>query len=276
MNINTNAIRERVTARAYGWSQAAGAPEPVRRAAAAYRDAVNALDDALVDYEVEEANRRSILRQHNEAVAEALRAGKKPPVAKVPSAEELEVRHGAVLAARESFVHEAAQAAERVSREVYAQWRADTVEQLQAAAAAVRQVSGAAVQAITDWATAAEVLARLDRSWATRTGKFDSASVLAQSEHWGRISSIESTQMVRAIEGQGERLAQYSVEPIVTEFDPDLGEEQYSAAYLSQQSPGVREGLQRQAAESGGSQPMASAGWPTRVTPDGAAFIESF
>ena len=106
--IDTYAIRDRATGRVYGWSNTAGAPEAVRQAAAAYQQAITDLDDALVEYELEVATRSSLLRQHNDAVADALRDDKMPPKAKVPSLEEIEVRHCAVIAARETFVAEAA------------------------------------------------------------------------------------------------------------------------------------------------------------------------
>jgi hypothetical protein len=250
MSIDTNAIRDRVTSRTFGWTQSAGAPEPVRQAVAAYRQAVADLDDALVDYEVEEAGRRSVLREHNQAVADALRDGKKPPAAKVPSLEEIEVRHGAIIEARESFVREAEANAERVAREHYPQWRADVLEQLQGAAAALAQATAAAAQTAGDWASAAKVLARLDRSWAPRTAKFDSGSFLGLLDTWVQSATIEATQMERNVRLAADKLLQLTAEPLVVEFDPNGGLEQYSAGYLAQQSPATRDILLRQSAAS--------------------------
>lgn len=250
MSIDTTAIRDRVTSRAFGWSQPAGAPEPVRQAAAAYRDAVTDLDDALVEYDVEVSTRRSILRQHNEAVAAALRDGKLPPKAKVPSLEEIEVRHGAIIAAREKFVHEAAAAAERIAAELYPQWRADVLEQLQGAAGALSQATAAVTQTAGDWVRAAQVLARLDRSWAPRTAKLDSGSVLDQLNRWLQTANIEATQMERNVALYTDKLRQLTEDPVVVEFNPTGGLEQYSAAYLAEQSPATRDILLRQSAAS--------------------------
>lgn len=250
MTIDTTAIRDRVTSRAFGWSQSGGAPEPVRRAAASYRAAIADLDDALVEYEVEVMTRGSILKQHNEAVAEALRDGKLPPKAKVPSLEEIEVRHGAIIAARERFVNEAASAAERVAQQHYPQWRADVLEQLQGAAAALTQVTMAVADAAQDWGSAAQVLARLDRNWAPRTAKVDGAGVLDQLNRWLQTANVEATQMGRNVALHTDKLRQLTEEPFIVEFNPAGGLEQYSAAYLAQQAPATRADMERRAAAS--------------------------
>jgi hypothetical protein len=275
MSIDTTAIRDRVTSRSYGWSQPAGAPEPIRRAAAEYHATVNALDDALVDYEVEEGQRRTILKQHNAAVAEALRDGKKPPAAKVPSLEELEVRHGAIIAAREGFVHEAAATADRVAQQHYPQWRAEVLEQLEGAAAALAQATMATAQAASDWGSAAQILARLDRTWAPRQAKFDDASVLGQIDRWSHTANIEATQLGRNVALHTDRLRLLTQEPVIVEYDPAGGVEQYSAAYLAQQSPATREILTHRAAASvPGAPPLSEPTDPT-TAPDAAVFLDA-
>lgn len=248
MNIDVDAIRDRVTSRPYGWSQPTGAPAPVREAVAAYTRAVNALDDALVAYEIEIADRQTVLKQHKEAVTVALREGKKPPTAKVPSLEEIEVRNGALIAAREHFVYEAAAAAERAAREHYAQWRADVVSQLQAAAAAVAQVTVATAGAVDDWGATAQVLARLDRNWAPRTARLDGATVVHEVERWVQVSSREATQMARNAAMSADNLRHLTEDPVIVEFDPSAGQAQFTAAYLAQQHPATRAELERQAA----------------------------
>lgn len=250
MTIDTWKIRERVTNRSYGWSNTTGAPEPVKQAVAAYQQAVRDLDDALVDLELEEADRERILKKHNAAVDAALREGKQPPVAKVPSQEALEVKHGAILAARERFVQEAAAAAERVATAHYPQWRAEVVEQLQAAAAALTQATMVASQTAADWGSAAQVLARLDRNWAPRTAKLDSGSVLVELDRWLHAASIESTQLGQNVARHTDRLRQLTEEPVVVEYDPAAGLEQFTAAYLATQSPTTRDELLRQSAAS--------------------------
>lgn len=250
MTIDTPAIRDRVTSRAFGWSQSAGAPEAVRQAAAAYQAAVADLDDALVEYDVEVSTRSSILKQHNDAVTEALRDGKLPPKAKVPSLEEIEVRHGAIIGARESFVHEAAAAAERVAREHYPQWRAEAVEQLQAAAGAVQQVMTATAQAVDDWGRTVQLIARLDRNWSPRTAKLDGASVLDQIENWKQRAGVESTDMGNTARRFADRIQQFTTAPIVDEYIPDARLEQYSAGYLAEQSPATRADMERRSAAS--------------------------
>lgn len=249
--IDPSVIRERLSRRAYGWSNTAGAPEPVREAAAAYAAAVNAMDDAIVDYELEEASRHSAIRKHNQAVTEALRAGKLPPSAKgVPSLEELEVKHAAILAAREQFVREAADTAERIAAQHYAAWRSTVLEQLQAKAAALTEATAAATQAAGDWGSAAQMLARLDRSWAPRTAQLDDASFLGLMDRWLHLASVESTQLPQNLARQTNTLRQLTEDPVVTEYDAARGRHQYTAGFLAQQSPGVREEMLRQAAAS--------------------------
>lgn len=250
MTIDIAAVQERVRSRAHGWSQTVGAPAPVKKAVAAHNDALTALDDALVEYEMEVLTRRSVLKQHNEAVAEALRNGTKPPAAKVPSLEEIEVRHGAIVAARESFVHEAASNADRVAREHYGQWRASAVEQLHSAAASVTDALATAAEALADWGSAAQVLARLDRNWTPRTARLDGAGVLDALEQWSRNSSIGTTDMANNCRTYTARVQEFTAAPIVAEYDPAGGAEQYSQAYLDEQSPGTRQVLQQLAAES--------------------------
>lgn len=250
MSIDTLAVRDRVTARTYGWSNTTGAPEAVKQAAADYQHAIRELDDALVEYELEVAQRKTALRDHNEAVSDALRAGKKPPVAKVPSLEEIEVRHGAVITARESFVQEAASRAERAAQAHYPHWRAEALEQLQAAAAALAQATAVATQTAEDWGGAAETLARLDRHWAPRAAQLDDASLLVQLDRWSRAASVESTQLGENVARQTSRLRELSEDPVVREYDPRRGTKQYTAGYLAQQAPVTGAEMRRQAAES--------------------------
>ncbi|MDP3712569.1 MAG: hypothetical protein Q8R60_08805 [Mycobacteriales bacterium] len=250
MSIDVTAIMDRVTSRAYAWSTPTGAPAPVREAAAAYQRSVTALDDSLVEYQIEVSERRALLRQHNEAVAAALREGKLPPKAKVPSLEEIEVRHGAIIAAREGFVQEAALTAERVALEHYPQWRAEVVQQLQGAAAAVLQSAIAAAEAADDWGNTAQLLARLDRSWAPRTAQLDDTSFQRLLDTWAQHSSVEATQLRQNMAQHTDRLRQLAEDPVVSEYDPSRGGHQYTTGFLAQQSPGVREEMLRQAVES--------------------------
>lgn len=276
MSIDTYAIRDRVTSRTYGWSNTAGAPDPVKQAAAAYQQAITTLDDALVEYEIEVSQRGSILKQHNEAVAEALRDGKMPPKAKVPSIEEIEVRHGAIIAAREKFVHEAAAVAERVAAEHYPQWRAEMVEQVQGATAAIMQAAIAAAEAAADWGSAAQVLARLDRNWAPRSALLDDTSFLGLLDNWLHAASIESTQLGRNVATHTDRLRELSEDPVVSEYDPARGVQQYTDAFLAEQSPGTREDMLRQsAASAAGVTPLPEPSGPAILTADGGVFLDA-
>jgi hypothetical protein len=247
-SIDVNAIRERVAGRAYAWTRLTGAPGPVIAAAAAHTQAVAALDDALVAFEVEVTKRRTALKAHNEAVTAALREGKNPPAAKVPSLEEIEVRHGAILAAHETFVHEAASYADRTAREHYPAWRAAAVQSLQEAADRAAAALTGAADAVAAWASLRGLVGGLDRTFAPRAATMDDANAVRLVEAWEYNASVAATDIASIVNRKAMRLRELTDEPVVVEWTPEGGPEQYSRAYLAQQSPSTRAQLLERAA----------------------------
>jgi hypothetical protein len=246
--IDITRIQDRVMQRRFQWQDTPAAPEPVREAGARYEAAKLALDDALVDYEVESGKRAAKLREHNAAVSEALRAGKMPPPPKVPSQEDIDVRHGAIIAARETFVHEAAEVANRIAREHFADWRAACIARLEEQAQACDAALAAAVEAVESWHSARGALGVVHRTFAGRTDQLDDTSVMVAVENWERTAGIQATQLAGDLRRCAGTLRELSAAPAVVEWDATAGPVQYTARYLAEQGPSTQQDMQERAA----------------------------
>ena len=144
-------------------------------------------------------------------------------------------------------MHEAAAVAERVAQEHYPTWRSDAVEEAQSRADKAAELMTAAAQAVHDWRKAAALIGRLDRNFCDRGRQFDSASLVRQVEIWESVLGAESSNMVSQPERYAARVRQLTNPPIITEYDPTGGPEQYSRAWLAEQSPAVQADIEHRA-----------------------------